>query len=385
MCPADAIAMLNSNLSFKGDDMKIKAALCPEGGKPFQIVTVELDDPRSNEVLVRIIGTGLCHTDLLFKDHMGIPLPAVYGHEGAGIVEKVGAGVSLIKPGDHVAISYNSCGSCNNCLSGKPFYCLNFVALNYSGGRTDGSFPISMNGLPVFGSFFGQSSFAEFVLAGERNLVKVPKDIPLEILGPLGCGVQTGAGTVLNALKAEDGSSIAVFGVGAVGLSAIMMAKAVGCTTIIGVDIKSERLEFAKELGATHVINALDKNPVEEVQAITGLGVNYSIEATAVPSVYRQAVDSLNGTGVCVLLGAPPTGTEVTFDMQSFLTGKTTRGVIEGESIPQIIIPQMIELYKMGKFPFDKMIKFYDAKDINQAVTDSEKGIAIKPVIRFDS
>ena len=277
--------------------MKIKAAVCPEMGKPFELQHVELDKPRSDEVLVRIIGTGLCHTDLLFKDHMGIPLPAVYGHEGAGIVEKVGSDVTTLEPGDHVAISYNSCGKCTNCLSGKPFYCLQFTETNYGGVRGDGSFPISMNGTPIFGCFFGQSSFAEFALATERNLVKVPTDIPIEILGPLGCGIQTGAGTVQNALKAERGSSIAVFGAGAVGLSAVMMAKVVGCEPIICIDIKAERLKFAKEVGATHVINAQESEVVEEILSISELGVDYSIEATAVPSVYRQAVDCLNATG----------------------------------------------------------------------------------------
>ena len=364
--------------------MKIKAALAPESGKPFEIVEVELEDPRDNEVLVKIVGTGLCHTDLLFKDHMGIPMPAVYGHEGSGIVEKVGSSVTSVAPGDPVALSYNSCGMCANCLSGKPFYCLNFIGLNYAGIRMDGTMPISMNGAPVFGCFFGQSSFAEYALTTERNLVKVSGDIPIELLGPLGCGIQTGAGTVLNALKAKAGSSIAVFGTGAVGLSAVMMAKAVGCTTIIGVDIKPERLEFAKELGATHVINGAEKNAVEEILALTGFGADYAVETTAVPQVYRQAVDSLNFTGECMLLGAPPVGTEVTFDMQNFLTGRKTRGVIEGDSIPQILIPQMIDLYRQGKFPFDKMIKYYAAENINQAVADSEKGLTIKPVIRFD-
>jgi len=365
--------------------MKIKAAVAPGTGKPFEIQEVELEDPRSNEVLVRIVGTGLCHTDLLFKDYLPIPLPAVYGHEGSGIVEKVGEGVTMVKPGDPVAISFNSCGMCNNCLAGMPFYCLNFTGLNYSGARADGSMPISKDGAPLFGSFFGQSSFAEFSLTTERNVVKVPEDVPLEILGPLGCGIQTGAGTVMNALKVPAGSSIAVFGTGAVGLSAVMAAKVVGCTCIIGVDIKPQRLEMAKEFGATHVINSAEKNPVGAIQAITGMGVNYSIETTAVPTVYRQAVEALDLTGECVLLGAPPMGTEVTFDMQTLLAGRKTRGVIEGDSVPQKIIPQLIDLYKQGKFPFDKLIKFYNVKDINQAVADSGEGVTIKPVIQFDS
>lgn len=365
--------------------MKIQAAVAPETGKPFQIQEVELEDPRPDEILVKIVGTGLCHTDMLFKDHMPIPLPAVYGHEGAGVVEKAGDKVSALKPGDHVVLSYNSCGKCSTCLKGMPFYCENFIGLNYGGARGDGSMPITKDGVPLYGCFFGQSSFASHALANERNTVKVPADIPLELLGPLGCGFQTGAGTVINALKAKAGSSIAVYGTGAVGLSALMGAKAAGCTTIIGVDIKDNRLELAKELGATHTINSAEKDPVGQITAITGAGVNYSLETTAVPSVYRQALESLEPTGECVLLGAPPIGTEVTFDMQSFLTGKKTRGVIEGDSIPQTFIPEMIELYRQGLFPFDKLVKIYPLADINKAVEDSEKGATIKPVIRFDT
>ncbi len=363
--------------------MKIHAAVAPETGKPFQIEEVELEGPRSDEILVRIAGTGLCHTDLLFKNHMPIPMPAVYGHEGAGVVEKVGENISAVKPGDHVALSYNSCGKCNNCLNGMPFYCLNFTGLNYGGARGDGSMPLTKNEAPLYGSFFGQSSFASHSLVNERNTVKVPEDIPLEILGPLGCGFLTGAGTVINALKVKAGSSIAVFGTGAVGMSAVMAAKAAGCTTIVGVDIKQNRLELAQELGATHAINSAEANPVEKILAITGAGVNYSVETTAIPTVYRQALDGLDPTGECALLGAPPIGTEVSFDMHSLLTGKRTRGVIEGDSIPHIFIPEMIELFRQGLFPFDRLIKTYAMEDINQAVQDSENGETIKPVIRF--
>jgi aryl-alcohol dehydrogenase len=214
----------------------------------------------------------------------------------------------------------------------------------------------------------------------------VPHDVPLEILGPLGCGIQTGAGTVMNALNVKTGSSIAVFGTGAVGLSAIMAAKVVGCTTIIGVDIKPGRLALAKELGATHVVNPAEKNSVDEIRNITGLGVNYAVETTGVPAVYRQSVEALSAHGRCALLGASPPGTEVTLDMNILLTdGKGTIGVIEGEAVPQSFIPMLIELYKQGLFPFDKLIKMYDMKDINQAVKDSEAGGTIKPVIRFNS
>lgn len=364
--------------------MKIKAAVVPGMGQPFELKDVELEEPKANEILVKLVATGLCHTDLLFKDHMPIPLPAVYGHEGAGIVESVGANVTALKPGDHVALSYNSCGKCKNCMNGMPFYCVSFMPLNFGGVQADGRMPMKMNEMPVFASFFGQSSFAAYALATERNAVKVPNDVPIEILGPLGCGVQTGAGTVINALKAKAGSSIAVFGTGAVGLSAVIAAKAIGCTIIVGVDINPERLEIAKTLGATHTVNSAEKDPADSIREVTGLGVDYSIETTAVPAVFRKAVEALDPTGTCVLLGAPPMGTEVTFDMNTFLAGRRTRGVLEGDSIPHLFIPDMIELYRQGKFPFDKMIKYYSFKDINKAVEDSVKGVTIKPVVRFD-
>jgi len=363
--------------------MKIRAAVAPAMGQPFELQEVELDDLRSNEVLVRIVGTGLCHTDLFFKGL--IPLPAVFGHEGAGIVEKIGERVTAVQPGDRVAISFNSCGACKNCLKGMPSYCGNFTGLNYSGMRADGTMPISKDGAPYYGSFFGQSSLADFSLTTERNVVKVPSDVPLEIMGPLGCGIQTGAGTVINGLKASVGDSIAVFGTGSVGLAAVMAAKAAGCTCIIGIDVKPNRLELAKELGATHVINAADKDAVDEIKTITGSGVEFSVETTGVPAVVRQAVDALDLMGRCAILGTSPMGTEMSFTMNEFLgAGKGVIGMIEGEGVPQIFIPQLIELYKQGKFPFDKLIKFYDAKDINKAVEDSEKGVTLKPVIRFD-
>ena len=364
--------------------MKIKAAVVPATGEPFQVEEVDLEEPRSDEILVRIVGAGMCHTDLSVRDRRPFSSPAVLGHEGAGVVERIGAGVTQVGPGDHVVLSYNSCGRCDKCLRGYPGYCQDFIKLNFGGVRSDDSSPLSKDGTPLFGAFFNQSSFATYAIASERNAVKVPKDVPLEILGPLGCGVQTGAGTVLNALRVTAGTSIAVFGTGAVGLSTIMAAVVAGCTTIIGVDIIPGRLEFARELGATHIINAAEKNSVEEIQRITGLGVNYSIETTGVPAVYRQAIESLDKLGVCGLVGGSPEGAEVSLEMRSILLGRTTRGVIEGDSIPGIFIPQMIELYKQGRFPFDKLIKFYPIEAINQAAEDSAKGITVKPVLQFN-
>lgn len=365
--------------------MKITAATVREKEQPFSVEELDLGEPRPDEVLVRVVGAGVCHTDLIVRDQWyPVPLPAVLGHEGSGVVEQVGDRVSKVRPGDHVVLTYRSCGRCVNCKRGQPPYCLDLYDQNFGGSRPDGSNALSSDGEEVHGHFFGQSSFATYALATERNVVKVSEDAPLELLGPLGCGIQTGAGGVLNALHPEAGSSIAVFGTGSVGMSAIMAARVAGCATIIGVDLNEDRLELARELGATHTIDASENdNVVEEIQGITGSGVDYSVETTAVPAVFRQAVDSLTLLGECGLIGAAALGTEVTLDMNSILFGRKVRGIIEGDSIPDIFIPRLIELYSQGRFPFDRLVKFYDLKDINQAAEDSETGVTMKPVLRM--
>ncbi|MFB4165485.1 NAD(P)-dependent alcohol dehydrogenase [Alteribacillus sp. JSM 102045] len=363
--------------------LNTKAAVTHGKGEPFNIEDVMIDDPKNGEVLVRIQAAGICHTDLIVRDqYYPVPLPVVLGHEGSGIVEKVGDGVTSVKPGDHVVMSYSSCGDCVNCQSGNPYACKKFYDLNFTGTMKDGSCRLHQNGKDVH-HFFGQSSFANYSILSERNVVKVPKDVPLDLLGPLGCGIQTGSGAVLNKLKPKSGSNIVIFGCGAVGLSAVMAAKVANCTTIIAVDINESRLELAKELGATNTINPKHVNTVEEIKRMTGGGVNYSIETTSRPEVLRQAVDCLATLGESVVIGAPPVGTEVQFDVNTILFERSVKGVLLGSSVPQVFIPQLIELYKQGKFPFDKLIEFYEWEDINQASEDSESGITIKPVLKI--
>jgi aryl-alcohol dehydrogenase len=367
--------------------MKISAAVVSEKSGPFQIAELEMEEPRADEVLIRIVASGVCHTDLIIRDQAyPVPLPLVLGHEGSGIVERVGERVTKVQPGDHVVLSFASCGNCPSCKSGKPAYCHNFFPSNFSGARPDGSTYYKQGDKSIHGHFFGQSSFATYALATEQNVVKVRNDVPLELLGPLGCGVQTGAGAVLNTLHPHAGTSIAVFGAGSVGLSAVMGAKIAGCTTIISVDINSDRLALARELGATHTINGAEVDAVKEIQQITGGGVNYSLETTAVPKVFRQAVDSLTVQGTCGLIGAAPLGTEVTFDMSMLLLfGRKLQGVIEGDSVADTFIPRLIDLYMQGRFPFDRLITFYPFDQANQAAEDSEKGKVIKPVLRMPS
>ncbi len=365
--------------------MEIKAAVVVETSGDFSIEQLEISDPNDDEVLVRIVGVGICGTDLGARDgHLPIPPPpSVFGHEGAGVVEKVGARVTKVKPGDHVVLAWDCCGACTSCKAGKDLYCLNFFLHNFHGARPDGTTTLRKGDQVIHGSFFCQSSFADFALANERNVVKVREDVPLEIIGPMGCGVMTGAGAIMNSLQSRPGASIAIFGVGPVGMSAVLAAVVCGCTTIIAVDINSDRLETAKELGATHTVNAGKGDPVKAIRDITGGGPEFSLECVGNPKVLRQAVDVLPRCGVCGLLGVVPPGTEVSLDMDLLMNGRTVKGILGGDAIPDLFIPRLIELYSQGRFPFDRLITFYPFDDINQAVKDMEKGHVIKPILRL--
>lgn len=364
--------------------LKIQAAVVQEQSGPFILDDLVLDTPGADEIRVRIAGCGICHTDLVCRDqYFPVPLPCVFGHEGSGIVDAVGAGVTDLEVGDHVVLSFDNCGKCPPCLKGLPGYCLDLYAHNFLGTRTDGTMALHRHdGGDVHGHFFQQSSFATHAIARAANAVKVDRDLPIELLGPLGCGIQTGAGAVMNALRPQAGSSIAVFGAGSVGLSAIMAARVVGCATIIAVDLSPERLDLARELGATHVVAAGEGDPVEAIRAISGGGVLFSLECTGLPRVLRQAVDSLTLTGVCGVIGVSPLGTEVALDMNSLMFGRSVRGIIEGDSVPRIFIPQLVELHKQGRFPFDRLIRFYSLDQINEAVHDTESGKVLKAVVR---
>lgn len=367
--------------------MKILAAIMREQSGTFSLEEVDLADPRDDEVLVRMVSCGVCHTDTLPRDQIvPAPFPAVYGHEGAGVVERVGARVSKLRPGDHVVMSCNSCGHCDTCKTGQPMYCRDFFKANFSFARMDGSKTLYKCEEVIHGSFFSQSSFATFALGTERSVVKIPADVPLEIMGPLGCGIQTGAGAVINSLRVQAGDTIAIYGAGSVGLSALLAAVVSGCATRICVDPNEERLRVARELGATHVIDPTKTDPVKEIQAITdGLGARFSLETSGNLKALRQAVDSIQIMGECGMIGAPAYGSEIGFDTWGLLLGRKIRGICEGDAVPDLFIPKLVELYRQGRFPFDKLIRFYDFKDINQAVADSEHGRTIKAVLRFEN
>jgi aryl-alcohol dehydrogenase len=363
------------NHSSDVDVYKIQAAVLRKKGGPLKIESLEMEGPRDSEVLVRLVASGICHTDIGFVDDWEEADNAVVlGHEGAGVVERVGKSVKTVRRGDHIVLSYQSCGHCRQCRSGHPAHCKHFYEANFGFQRLDGSNALQRSG--VRGHFFGQSSFATHSLATERNLVKVSKGLPLELLSPLGCGLQTGAGTVMNSLKVSAGASIAVFGTGAVGLAAVMAARLIGANPIIGVDIKPKRLKLALKLGATHAIDNRRQDVEACIPHITGHGVDYLVETTGSPKMQQLAVDVSNPHGVVALLTGE-SGTD------SLPEGRKTLGIIQGDAVPQHFIPKLIKLYQAGKFPFDRLVKFYDFSEINKAIADARRGDTIKPVLRI--
>lgn len=365
--------------------MKITAAVTRATRSPMTLETLDLDAPRDEEILVRVVATGVCHTDIAMRDQaFPVPQPVVLGHEGAGVVAQVGAAVTSVVPGDHVVMSYNSCGACPSCAAGAATYCYDFFGRNFAAVRADGTTPISNGSGKIHGNFFGQSSFADYALCNERSVVKVSKDVPLEMLAPLACGVQTGAGAVLNAFKIARGQSFAVFGAGSVGLSAVMAAAAAGASPIIAVDLLESRLALARELGATHTVNPSSVDPAQEIVRLTGAGVDFALEATGIPAVIRQAVESLAPRGVCGILGAAPGGSEMTLDVLHLMTaGRMLRGIVEGDANPNVFIPMLIDLYRDGRFPFDRLIRYYPFEAINEAIEDAESGRVVKAVVRM--
>jgi len=313
------------------------------------------------------------------------PLPAVLGHEGAGIVESIGASVTSVVPGDHVVLAAAYCGHCKRCRNGEMAYCENLFAADFGGRRNDGTSALSQNCEVIASHFFGQSSFATYANVVEESVVRVDPDVALEHLGPLGCGINTGAGTVLNELQPAIGSSLAVFGTGAVGSAAVMAARVAHCAIIVAVDIHESRLELAREVGATHTINSLTENVTARLSEITGgSGVDYVVDTTGRPELLRQAADAIPVRGTVALVGAARPGTEVSFEIgASLVKGWTFTTVVQGSSVPQVFIPQLIELWKAGEFPFEKLVSNYTLDQINAGFADSKNGLTVKPVMVF--
>lgn len=365
--------------------MQILAAVARHPHADFTLENAILEAPRDDEILVKIVGVGLCHTDLVARDQfIPIPLPAVLGHEGAGIVEKVGRAVTKVSPGDRVIIGFNNCGVCPRCREHLPAYCSEFPVRNFAGARPDGSSAISIEGERVSANFFGQSSFASHALANERNVVKVEDpELPLEILGPLGCGLQTGAGGVIRSLACPKGSSIAIFGGGPVGLAAVMGAVIQECGVIILVEPMPGRRELALELGAHHVLDPLAGDVAAQIREILPTGVDFAFESSGRESVVEAALASLGSHGLLGLVGVPPKPDSGVFlNLASLITyGHRIHGIIEGDSDQDTFIPELLSHFKAGRFPFDKLIKTYSLERINDAVADQAQGICVKAVL----
>ncbi|MGW6655832.1 NAD(P)-dependent alcohol dehydrogenase [Rhodococcus sp. NPDC055024] len=364
----------------------VTAAVARATGEPLTVECLELDDLRPNEVRVRIVASGVCHTDAIVRDGVyPTPLPAVLGHEGAGVVEGIGSDITTVDVGDHVVLSAAYCGKCVQCRSGRVAYCENLFAEDFGGARRDGSTSLSDDDGPISSHFFGQSSFSSYANVVETSVIKVDKKAPLEIIASLGCGLQTGAGAVLNDLRPSPGTSIAVFGTGAVGSAAIMAAQIAGCSTVVAIDLHDSRLELAKTIGATHTINSRTTDVAIELEKITGgEGLDFALDTTAVPAVLQQAAASLGIGGTVALVGAAAPGTDVTFEIgASLVKGWTFKTIIQGSSVPQQFIPRLVLLWEQGRFPIDKLIKNYKLDDINTAFADSENGSTIKPIVVF--
>ncbi len=365
-------------------EREIVAAVARRPGAPFSLERLVLDGPWPDEVLVRIEGAGVCHTDLVAKDTDFPPaLPAVLGHEGAGVVEAVGGDVEAIRSGERVILSFASCGICRECVRGTPGYCDAAAALNYAGARLDGGRALRGPRGQVASHFFGQSCFATHAVVTPSNIVPAPDDAPLALLGPFGCSIQTGAGTVLNVFRAEEGDSILIAGAGAVGLSAVMAARLIGCGGIIVSDPLAARRAIALELGATHVVDPASERLVEAVKAVSRRGVAFALDTTGRRNVLEDCIESLGKRGVLACVGIASRENpafEVSIDgLLGF--GRRIAGVIEGDSDPTKLIPRLLAAHRAGRFPFERLIKTYPLREINEAIADQAAGRCVKPVL----
>lgn len=374
------------NVNKEGFSMKIKAAVVPEVGAQFEIRdNIDLHEVGPTDLQIHMVASGICHSDeAIRKGDASLGYPVILGHEGAGIVEKVGSEVKNFEVGDHVILSFYSDGTCDNCLKGMPTKCRSYAQYNLSGVRADGEDHFQENGQHI-SDMFNQSSFTTTTVVDQRNAVKIDKSFDLRKVGPLGCGYVTGSGTVLNTLKPKPGDTIAVFGTGAVGLAAMMAGRISGCIKVIAIDIVPERLELAKELGATHTINSKQEDAVAKIKELTGgYGVDWTVDTTGLPAVIKNAISALAQGGTCAAIAVTPHLIELSTWNDLCVDDKKVVGVNMGDSIPQIDIPRLLEFYKLGWFDFDKTEKFYDFEEINQANADSVSGKTIKPVLIID-
>ena len=367
--------------------MRVKAAVIYETNKPLVVEEIEQDAPKAHEVRVKIKACGVCHSDLHYitgDSPMG--LPGILGHEVAGVVTEVGPNVSLLEVGDHVIGSFlPNCGFCRYCTAGMPHLCETYRTVR--GPLLDGTARVhTLDGqdLMVMGKLGG---FAEYMVAPETGVVPIRKDMPLEQASLIACAVTTGICAVTNRAKVEAGSDVAVIGTGGVGLSAIQGAKLVGASKIIAIDILDNKLEYARQFGATHTINATREDSVEKVMELTGgEGVNYSFEAIGNPMTCRQSLDMLASHGVAVMVGLPPQNVDLSFDGRSFFfRERAFIGTIHGSAQPRVDFPRIVDYYMNGQIKLDEMVSArWGLDQINEAFEALEKGEVARGIIVFD-
>ncbi|MDX1404356.1 MAG: NAD(P)-dependent alcohol dehydrogenase [Woeseiaceae bacterium] len=356
------------------------AAVAREPHGDMSLETVELDDLRPGEILVKIDACGICHTDVKYRDI--VPLPAVFGHEGTGVVEATGEGVTGLSPGDRVIMSYAFCGECPCCSNNQPYLCENLYPVTFSGKRFDGSATMRLAGEPISGAFFQQSSFASHAITLERTAVRVASEVSPEMLAAIPCGVQTGAGAMINTFSVQRGDSVVVFGAGTVGLSAVMVANMIGASPIICVEVLQNRLELARELGATHVLNASEGDVAARIKQILPRGARYALDASATVAALESAIQCIGQGGRIAIVSFPDGGKQFPFSTKDlFLRVGSLQGTVQGHSVPREFLPRLIEWQREGRFPYEKLISTYAFADINQAFEDAESGLAIKPVL----
>ncbi|WP_067650445.1 NAD(P)-dependent alcohol dehydrogenase [Nocardia harenae] len=368
--------------------MQITAAVSDGPHRDFDLRTLDLAEPRAGEIVVEIRGVGVCHTDIAARDGgYGLPYPLVLGHEGSGVVTAVGAAVTTVAPGDPVALSFSSCGRCRPCTQGREAYCVDFAQENYIGSRPDGSATLSAAGATVHGHFFGQSSFASHVLTTERNTVKVETDLDVALVGPLGCGIQTGAGAVLNSMSCTPGSALVVLGGGPVGLAAVMGAVLRGCSAIVVVEPVAARRELALRLGATHVLDPVGADVTARILDILPEGGDYVFDTTGRVPVIEAAIAAAGQNATVGLVGVPADfATNLPLNIVAAMQkGLTVRGIVEGDSRPHEFIPELLRHHAAGRFPFDSLITTYPFSKINDALAAQERGEVTKLVLIPDA
>jgi len=345
-------------------------------GTRLVVEDLELEPPRAGEVAVRLVATGVCHSDLGgLHGTRDLPMPLVLGHEGAGIVESVGAGVTAAAPGDHVILSaIGRCGRCVACVDGRPWMCAAWGASLFSGRLPDGTTRLSLRGSPVH-HWFAQSSFAERAVVPEGSVVKIRRDVALASVAVLACGVSTGLGAVFNAARVRVGESVAVIGCGGVGIAAIVGADLAHAQPIVAVDIADEKLEYARSLGAMHTVNAAREDVVARVRELTGGGAGHTFECVGNAKTLEQLVAMVPAGGDGYVVGAAQPGTTFPFTTDGFIRNKHLHGVMQGNVRATVDIPRYVDLYARGRLPLDRMVtRTYPLGEINDALAALERG-----------